>query len=89
MNQGLSMTTGIISNPRVTIRYLEISREVIQSIVSISHGNSGGALIDAKSNLAGITTFRIKDNMGNIVYGFVYSIPIDIVVNYIETVLEN
>lgn len=44
----------------------------------------GGALINKKSELIGITTFRLKDSIGNIIYGMGYAIPIDIVKDYIK-----
>ncbi len=83
-NYGLGITEGIISVPLVKITYEEIQRNVIQSDITISSGNSGGALLDNKGNLIGITTFRTKDNLGNVVYGIAYSIPINIVMEYIK-----
>lgn len=51
-------------------------------VISKASGNSGGALLDEKGRLVGITSFRIKDNQGNIVYGLVYSIPVNMIVEY-------
>ena len=83
-NFGLSITHGIVSIPKVVINYEGIQREVIQSDITISAGNSGGALLDNKGKLIGITSFRTKDNQGNVVYGLVYSIPINTVMQYLE-----
>ena len=47
-------------------------------------GNSGGALLDEKGDLIGITSFRTKDNQGNVVHGLVYSIPINTIINYLR-----
>lgn len=82
-NYGLAITHGIISIPKINIEYEGITREVIQSDITISAGNSGGALLDEKGNLIGITSFRTKDNQGNVVYGLVYSVPINLVMGYV------
>ena len=83
-NYGLSITCGIISMPKVNIKYGEKTKEVIQSDLTISSGNSGGALLDKKGRLIGITTFRTKDSAGDVVYGMVYSLPINQVLNYCD-----
>ena len=44
-NYGLAITHGIISTPKINIEYEDIVREVIQSDITISAGNSGGALL--------------------------------------------
>ncbi len=80
-NYGLGITQGIISIPKINIAYEGITREVIQADITISAGNSGGALLDKRGKLIGITTFRTKDTVGNVVYGLVYSIPINIILS--------
>lgn len=82
-NYGIGISEGIISVPLVNVKYDEISRLVIQADINISSGNSGGALLNAKGQLIGITTFRTKDNQGNVNYGFVYSIPLDTINDFI------
>lgn len=82
-NYGIGISCGIISVPEVNIIYNEISRKVIQSDIDIASGNSGGALLDKKGRLIGITTFRTKDLSNNVNYGFAYSIPVRIVKEYI------
>ena len=82
-NYGLGITQGIISIPKMNITYENNTREVIQADITISAGNSGGALLDSKGNLIGITTFRIKDLTGNVVYGLVYSIPINNILEFL------
>ena len=49
-----------------------------------AEGNSGGALIDSKNNLLGITTLRLKDDAGNIIYGVGYVIPAEVVLDFIS-----
>ena len=83
-NYGISLTQGIISIPRINSLYEEQEKTVIQSDLIITAGNSGGALLNSKGQLIGITTFRTKDLQGNIVYGLAYSIPNDIITSYIN-----
>lgn len=82
-NYGIAISEGTISVPEVNIIYNNIPRVVIQSNIDIASGNSGGALLNDKGKLIGITTFRTKDSQGNVNYGFAYSIPLKIVKQYI------
>lgn len=86
MNHGVGITQGIISLPEVNIEYEENIRNVIQCDLIINEGNSGGALLDEKGNLIGITTFRLKDNYGNIIYGIAFCIPLNIVMDFYNTI---
>lgn len=83
-NYGLSINKGIISIPSVNVTYNGGTRNVIQCDLTISDGNSGGALINSKGKLVGLTTFRLKDQSNNIIYGISYCIPINTVMAYIE-----
>lgn len=83
-NVGISLTKGIVSNKKINVRYNEITREVIQCDLTIADGNSGGALINSKGELVGITTFRLKDSSNNVIYGICYCIPSNMVVEYIK-----
>lgn len=82
-NYGVGIFSGIISVPLVNIELDGLSRSVIQCDLTIAAGNSGGALLDEEGRLIGITTFRTKDVSGNVIYGIVYCIPINIVIEYI------
>ena len=84
MNYGLSISQGVIGIPLVNIQYSNITRSVIQCDLTITDGNSGGALFDENGKLVGVTTFRTKDNSGNVVYGIAYCIPAHMVVEYIK-----
>ena len=75
-NYGISISEGIIGVPLVNIEYSGIIRSVIQCDINIAEGNSGGALIDSKGQLIGITSFRTRDKSGNIVYGICYCVPV-------------
>ena len=83
-NYGLSMSEGIIGSPLINIAYNGNTRSVIQANINITEGNSGGALINDNGCLIGITTFRTKDNSGNVIYGISYCIPINTVLEYIK-----
>lgn len=83
-NNGLSISQGIISIPSINVNYNNFTRNVIQCDLTISDGNSGGALINQSKQLIGITTFRLKDQSNNIIYGISYCIPINTVMEYIE-----
>ena len=84
VNYGLSISQGIVGIPLLNIEYSGAVRTVIQCDLTIADGNSGGALLDSRGRLVGITTFRTKDRLGNIVYGIAYCIPIDIVMGFVE-----
>lgn len=84
-NYGISLTIGYIAIPHINITYNGITRNVIQCNLTISDGNSGGALIDENGKLVGITTFRLKDQSNNIIYGISYCIPINTVMEYIKS----
>lgn len=81
-NYGIGIFEGIISVPLVNIKLDNLTRSVIQCDLTIAAGNSGGALIDEYGRLIGITTFRTKDTSGNVIYGIVYCIPINMVLEY-------
>ena len=83
-NYGISLTTGNIAIPHINVTYNGYTRNVIQCNLTISDGNSGGALIDENGKLVGITTFRLKDQTNNIIYGISYCIPINTVMEYIK-----
>ena len=74
LNHGIGISSGIISNPLVEINS-GTTRKVIQCDLTINSGNSGGALLDSDGHLIGITTFRLKDNYGNVIHGTSYSVP--------------
>lgn len=83
-NYGIGVFEGIVSVPLVNIESDGVVRSVIQCDLTIASGNSGGALLNEKNELIGITTFRIKDDTGKIVYGIVYCIPVDEVIRFIN-----
>lgn len=83
-NYGIGIFEGIISIPLVNIELDKMQKSVIQCDLTIAAGNSGGALLNDKGELIGLTTFRTKDNSGNVIYGIVYSIPVNAVLEFTD-----
>lgn len=84
-NYGIGIFEGIISIPLLHIELDGLIRDVIQCDLTIAAGNSGGALLNEEGELIGLTTFRTKDNSGNVIYGIVYCIPINVVLEFINS----
>lgn len=81
-NYGIGIFKGIVSVPLVNIELDGLTRSVIQCDLTIAAGNSGGALLNENGALIGITTFRTKDMSGNVIYGIVYCIPVNSVLEF-------
>lgn len=75
LNHGIGITEGIVSIPYINIDINYNQMMVIQCDIVITSGSSGGALLDEKGQLIGLTTFRVKDQNGYIVYGVGFAIP--------------
>lgn len=75
LNQGISITRGIVSQPLVNIKNNSLSITMIQLNITINEGNSGGAVLDKNGMLIGIVSFRIRDKRGNVIYGVGYAVP--------------
>ena len=80
-NQGISIASGIISNSSVLVNTGSFSMNMIATDAFFAEGNSGGALLNEEGKLLGITTLRLKDKYGNIIYGIGYVIPIKVVID--------
>jgi serine protease Do len=76
-NLSISMSRGIIGSPSIKLVVDGEEKTYIQSDISITSGSSGGALVDEWGRLIGITTLRLKDNTGAVIYGYGYSIPVN------------
>ena len=83
-NYGIGIFESIISIPLVNIQLDNITKNVIQCDLTIAAGNSGGALLNNKGEMIGITTFRTRDNSGTVIYGIVYCFPINTVSEFIN-----
>ena len=68
----------------MNIDYEDNIRNVIQCDLVINEGNSGGALLNERGELIGITTFRLKDSADEIIYGIAFSIPVNLVLSYLN-----
>ena len=83
-NYGIGITKGHVSVTKINIIVDGNKKEVIQCDITIVSGSSGGALVNRNGKLIGITTFRTKDNLGNVIHGIGYVIPINRVLEYIK-----
>ncbi|MBQ8291433.1 MAG: trypsin-like peptidase domain-containing protein [Clostridia bacterium] len=86
---GISVTSGILSVPSETITMSALdgsntqqSFRVMRTDAGINHGNSGGALFNAKGELVGITNAK---NVEDETDGLFYALPI----TQIQAVVEN
>jgi len=83
INHGIGLTKGCISIPRLNIEYAGKTRTVIQCDLTVNEGNSGGALLDNKGNVIGLTAFRLRDSLGTPIYGIAFCIPLDELLKFI------
>jgi len=83
---GQTVTTGIVSALGRTGLGIEGFENFIQTDASINPGNSGGALVNLRGELIGINTAILSPAGGNIGIGF--SIPINMVKNSLEQIIE-
>ena len=83
-NYGIGITKGHVSVPKINIVVDGNKKEAIQCDITIVSGSSGGALVNRNGKLIGITTFRTKDNLRNVIHGIGYVIPINRVLEYIK-----
>lgn len=84
LNQGISITQGIISLAQVDIEYEGIIRNMIQCDLTINEGNSGGALLNKDGKMIGMPSFRLKED-GEIVQGLAYCIPMNLIASFYQS----
>ncbi|MDE6666909.1 MAG: trypsin-like peptidase domain-containing protein [Clostridia bacterium] len=77
---GLSVSKGVVSSPNRKTDYPKNVDFVIQTDMTVNHGNSGGALLDAANNVIGVITFYPGKSEG----GIAMCVP----AIYIKNVLE-
>ena len=63
---GLSVSKGIVSCPNRASNYPRRVSSVIQTDITINHGNSGGALFDQNNQVIGVATFVPSKSEGGI-----------------------
>ncbi len=83
-NYGVSVTEGIISKKAVNIENNGKVINAIQCDIIITEGDSGGALLNKKGELIGITTFRTKDIIGKVVYGIGFAIRYETIMQFLN-----
>lgn len=81
-----SVTSGIISalNRKMTVE--NTTYHVIQADCAINSGNSGGALVNSKGQVIGITTLKLA---GDGIEGVSFAIPINETVEIYTALIEN
>lgn len=82
LNLGLSVSQGIISSPRRNITVSKKLNCLIQTDISLNHGNSGGALLDMNNNVVGVCTLIPGETNG----GIGLCIPYEYVVDAVNSV---
>jgi len=70
-----TLTAGIVSARKI----MTGGWSVIQTDAAITHGNSGGPVLDADGRVIGIATFGPVDDNGNEVAGFNFVVPTSVV----------
>ncbi len=75
-NVGQTVTAGIVSALRRNRLGLSTFEDFIQTDAAINRGNSGGALVDARGALVGISTAIYSESGGSVGIGF--AVPIDL-----------
>jgi serine protease Do len=75
LNLGQTVTMGIISAKGRSTSAGDSYEDFLQTDAPINHGNSGGALVDMKGQLLGITSQILSMSDGNIGIGF--AIPVN------------
>jgi serine protease Do len=83
-NYGISIIEGLVSQRELNVTVDGKTITAIQCGLNITEGNSGGGLFDENGMLIGITTFRLKDALNNVIYGTSFSIPINKVNEFLD-----
>jgi S1-C subfamily serine protease len=83
-NLGISLTKGVINKEEVEIEIDKNVNKYIQVDATLTNGVSGGALLDSNGRIVGVITLRLLDKEGKPIYGYVYAIPINIVIDFIN-----
>lgn len=66
---GLAFEEGIISAPKKNLIIDNESFLVLQTNMVLNEGNSGGPILNAYGEVVGIVSFRLRDNIGNVLDG--------------------
>ena len=63
---------------------MENNWDVLQIDAAITHGNSGGPVLDETGHVVGVVTFGSLDEQGSMVQGMNFAIPVGIVKNFLK-----
>ena len=85
MGRGLSVTQGIVSAVKRSMRYGAVDHELIQTDASINYGNYGGALLNADGEVIGINAGKITENASE---GMGFAYPVNDAKEAISRMLE-
>lgn len=89
-NLGQSVSQGIISAlGRNAVGDYFGRQNFIQTDASINRGNSGGALINSKGELIGISTLSIGKNSDEIAEGLSFAIPIELANDIMQKIIRD
>ena len=84
-NLDFSVTAGIISALNREMTVDSTTYKVIQADCAINSGNSGGALVNSKGQVIGITTLKLS---GTGIEGVSFAIPINDTISIYRTLIE-
>lgn len=87
-NLGISEAKGIVSIPSIDISVDGETQNYIQSNIDIGPGSSGGCLLSEKGEVIGMVSFRLRDDSGDVIAGFGYSIPSARLHEYAESAVD-
>lgn len=85
-NYGLSIAKGIVSKKELKININNFEKSVIQLNISVSEGNSGGPVFSKNGECIGIVSFRLKDGLNQLNYGYCYAISSNIIKEFAKNV---
>lgn len=81
-----SVTAGIVSALNRDMSVDNTTYNVIQADCAINSGNSGGALVNSKGEVIGITTLKLA---GDSIEGLSFAIPINDIIPIYQELIEN
>lgn len=81
---GLSFSEGVVSSPLRYVKYKGETIKTTQTSITINEGNSGGPLFNAKGELVGVVTFRLRTVSGSILNGMSFALHNSIVGHFIQ-----
>ncbi len=86
LGYGVSITTGIVSDPDFSAYYSDYGYNMIQMDCPINSGNSGGALFDASGRVVGINTLGLSgEAVTDLGYENIsFAIPSQIAIDYLQ-----